>query len=871
MALETYREKRDLNNTPEPEGGTATEGLPRFVVQLHRATRLHHDFRLENEGVLKSWAVPKGPSMNPDDKRLAMMVEDHPMDYRAFEGIIPKGNYGAGTVMVWDEGTFAAPEAHNREEIDHAVKLGLHKGHVAVFLDGQKLRGLFDLIKIKGGKEENAWLLVKRPDEFATTDPIEDVPRSAVTGRTLEEIRDGAPASGQVWYSDRIREDLQISDAPQSEMPRSLKPMLAVESEKPFDRPGWLFEIKWDGYRTVAEVELEGDIRLCSRNGLSFNERYPEIVADLKRLGHAAVLDGEIVAVDDDGISQFQWLQDWGKSKRGTLLYYVFDLLYLDGHDLQRLPLHRRKELLRQILPDTGRIRMSDHVETRGTGFFDAVRDRGLEGMVAKEADSVYEPGRRSKHWVKVKCLRDQLAVIGGYTAGRNSRKHFGALVLGVYEGDIFTCIGHTGGGFDDVTLHQVMERLEPLRRDSSPFEDVPKTNMPVTWVDPQVVCEVTYRGWTESGLLRQPVFKHLVDDLDPHSVRREDGSQPAPEPHENNDHANDTAPSAATLSQPAAEPAADSSTQTLRHGLPKSGEAMIEVGGHHLKVTNLDKVLWPGEGITKGDLIAYYRAVSTYILPYLKNRPESLHRHPNGIGSQSFFQKDMPSSIPKWLETVDVFSGTHGGNIRYLLCQDEATLVYMANLACIELNPWNSSVPHLDQPDYTVVDLDPHEVGFDAVVKTAQVVKQVLDELGAEGYPKTSGATGIHIFIPLAAQYSSDQARQFAELVASVVHSRLPQITSLERSPAKRVGKVYVDFLQNRDGQTLASVYSVRPKPGATVSTPLEWDEVTERLDPKAFTIRTVLDRLERVGDLWAPVLGPGIDMASALGRLGG
>lgn len=837
MALEEYEHKRELDRTPEPVGGEPTSGLPTFVVQLHRASRLHYDFRLEAQGVLKSWAVPKGPSMNPGDKRLAMMVEDHPMDYRTFEGIIPRGNYGAGTVMVWDEGTYAAPGASTREDVERAVKLGLHKGHVAFFLAGSKLRGLFDLVQLKG-REEHAWLITKRNDEFATPDSGLERDRSVLTSRTLEEIRDGAASSGQVWYSDRMVEKIDLAGAPESPMPRPVRPMLATETNVPFDRKGWLFEVKWDGYRAIAEIEQEGEVRLYSRNGLSFNQRYPAILKGLHQLKHAAVLDGEVVTVDGEGHSRFQWLQEYQKSHRGTLLYYVFDLLYLDGHDLRMLQLRRRKEILRQILPDEGLVRLSDHVEDHGCSLFDAISAQELEGMMAKNGDSLYEEGRRGPDWLKIKRLLCQEAVIGGYTQGRNSRRHFGALVLGVYDGHDLIYVGHTGGGFDEEMLATVSQELEPLRREDCPFKDRPKTNMPVVWVAPSLVCDITFRGWTESGHLRQPVFSGLRKDLDPRSVRRGITVKELPAP------------------------------TRFRQ---KDRDQMIEVAGRTLKATNLNKVFWPEEGYTKQNLIDYYREVAQFILPYLKDRPESLHRHPNGVEQKGFFQKDMPPQTPPWIETVDVFSPSQGKMIHYLLCQDEATLVYMANLACIEVNPWNSSLSHLDRPDYTVIDLDPFEIEFRHVVETALAVRGLLEEIEVPGYCKTSGSRGLHIYIPLGARYDYAQGRQFTELVARLVHARLPHTTSLERMPSNRRGKVYLDFLQNRDGQTLAAPYSARPKPGATVSTPLSWDEVGESLDPRSFTMRTILDRLEKVGDLWAPVVGPGIDMAQALDRVQG
>ncbi len=860
MPLEKYVEKRNFDATPEPGPEVKeSEGLPRFVVQLHRATRLHYDFRLEVDGVLKSWPVPKGPSMNPADKRMAIMVEDHPMDYRLFEGIIPKGNYGAGTVMVWDEGTYTVPDATDRESIEKAMEAGLQKGHLAFVLRGHKLRGLFDLIKMHG-REENAWLLVKRKDEFATTEDVLQQNTSVLTGRTLEEIKEQASSAGQVWFSDRDPVKIDLHGAPEGPMLHDVKPMLAQEKDKPFDREGWLFEVKWDGYRAIAEVEAAGDVRLYSRNQLSFNERYPGIVASLKTLGHAAVFDGEVVVVDEKGCSIFQWLQDWQRNPRGTLLYYVFDILYLDGHDLQSLPLTFRKEILSQVVSGEGRVRFSGHVETSGASFYEAVKAQGLEGIVAKKEDSRYIQGKRTADWLKIKALNRQLAVVGGFTQPRNSRKHFGALVLGVYEGDDLVYVGHAGGGFDDATLEGLKNSLEPLVTDQCPFVDPPTTNTPVTWVRPELVCEVIFRGWTESGVMRQPVFNGVRPGVDPRSVHRTDSyaEEPLPEPDALQEQ---PGPRESSTTDEAVAP-----VEEPRRFAQKSKDARVTIDGQELKLTNLDKVYWPDEGYTKGDLIQYYREVSGFILPYLQNRPESMRRNPNGITGQSFFQKDAPKETPSWIETVEIHSDSGDKNIRYIVCQNEAALVYLANLGCIELNPWHSRLPSLHKPDYVVIDLDPLDVTFDKVVETALMVRRILEDINVPSYPKTSGSKGIHIYIPTGAKYDYDQGRQFAELIARLVHGELPAVTSVERSPSKRPGKVYVDFLQNREAQTLAAAYSVRPKPGATVSTPLVWEEVNAKLHPSAFTIRTMCDRLQRVGDLFKPILGEGIDMMAAL-----
>jgi bifunctional non-homologous end joining protein LigD len=866
MALTEYQRKRKANETPEPQGGDPSPGLPTFVVQKHHASRLHYDFRLEHAGVLKSWAVPKGPALDPKQKRLAMKVEDHPLDYRLFEGIIPKGNYGAGTVMVWDSGSYATPDAASREDVHREVEAGLHKGHVAVFLSGHKLRGLFDLIKTRGS-EENAWLLVKREDEFSSSTDVLTQDRSVLTGRNLDEIRSGAPQSGEVWFSDRQRQAFDLVDTPTSTMPRDIRPMLATEVDKPFDGDDWLFELKWDGYRAIAEVEPAGDIRLYSRNGQPYNDKYPELVSDLRTIDHACVLDGEIVCVDKDGIARFQWLQDYGRQKRGTLLYYAFDLLYLDGHDLRKAPLIRRKALLRDLMPDAARLRVSDHILGRGRDFFGIIRERQLEGIMAKRVESPYCEGTRNRLWIKVKNLSHQLAIVCGYTEGRRSRRHFGALVLGVCGPDGLDYIGHTGGGFDEAGLTDLMGRLHGLETEICPFATVPKTNMPATWVTPEIVVDVAFRGWTESGLLRQPIFMSIVGDTAPSRVTRGVGDSQT-SGAQTQTRKEGGLPVGRDEPKQEAHPRAPAGAKPTR-SQAAAKEQSIELDGHRLRLTNCDKELWPGEGITKGDLIDYYLNIAPYILPNLVDRPESLHRHPNGINQKGFFQKDTPAHTPAWIQTVLVDSESQEKAIRYLLCQNTATLVYLANLACIELNPWFSTTAALDQPDFAVIDLDPHEVGFEAVVETALVVKSVLDELGIVAYPKTSGSSGIHIAIPLARQYGYEQAKQLCLIAGQIVHERLPALTSLERSPAKRVGRIYLDCLQNRPGQTLAAVYSVRPKPLATVSTPLHWDEVNTSLEPRNFTIRTIVERVQNVGDLWKPVLGEGIDLPAVLSRL--
>ncbi len=820
MSLAKYRRKRRFDKTPEPAGKSKRAGRAlRFVVQKHAARRLHYDFRLELDGVLKSWAVPKGPSLNPADRRLAVMVEDHPLEYRTFEGVIPPGNYGAGRVIVWDEGTYAAVGSENRQDDEARLRDGLAKGQLHIVLNGQKLQGEFTLVRMKRAGENN-WLLLKKRDEHATLRDVIDEDRSAISGHRLAEITD--VSKSRPPGRRRKPRAIRVSGAPSAAMPHRVRPMLATLVEQPFDRAGWLFEIKWDGYRGIAEVE-KGQVKLYSRTGQSFETRFAPVVEALRQLGHDAVIDGEVVVLDSEGRSQFQLLQNDRTAGRGRLAYLAFDLLYLDGRDLRKLPLARRKEALARILPAQSIIRLSEHVETNGAAFFKAAVERGLEGVIAKDANRPYRDGQRSKEWLKIKTRRRQEAVIAGFTRPRGSRLMLGALVLGVYDGGNLNYIGHTGGGFTSQSLKEVRDRLERLKQSRCPFPKPPRTNAPVQWVRPELVCEVIFQEWTQDGLMRQPIFVGLREDKPARGVRRE---------------------------------------------LPQAANAKLALPSQPA-LTNLNKIYWPGEKLTKGDLIDYYRDVAPVMLPYLLDRPQSLHRHPEGIDGKDFFQKDVGRHPPPdWVETT-VIPSDNGESVRYLLCQNEPTLLYLANLGCIEINPWNSRVGSLDRPDYLVIDLDPQDLPFAQVIETARVVHAILEKAGAGSYCKTSGKRGLHIDVPLGGRYMTDQVRQFAEVIANLVHVRLPDTTSVVRPPSQRRQRVYLDFLQNRRGQTMAAPYSVRPVPGATVSTPLKWSEVRKGLDPGKFTLRNMRRRLDRVGDLWQPVLGPGVDLQECLTRL--
>jgi bifunctional non-homologous end joining protein LigD len=852
MSLKKYQARRKFDRTPEPEGGEArSQGPLRFVVQLHRASHLHYDFRLELDGTLKSWAVPKGPSLNPEDKRFAVMVEDHPLDYRTFEGVIPKGNYGAGTVMVWDEGPYHSRETADRTESERILREGLEKGHITFMLYGKKLKGELALVRLKKG-EENGWLLLKKRDEFATDRDVTEFDRSVASNRTLEEIAQGALQAGEVWPVPKRQPALDLSDAPKSSMPRGVRPMLATTVEKPFDRRGWFYEIKWDGYRAIAEVENQ-KVRLYSRNQLSLEDRFAPLVESLQLLGCEAVLDGEVVVVDDAGKPHFQLLQHYRKSQEGQLVYFVFDLLYLNGHDLRGLPLTRRKELLRQNLPGLPHVQISDHIEQQGVDFFKIASERGLEGIIAKDAASPYLEGRRSLSWLKVKTHLRQEAVIGGFTRPRGGRKNFGALILGVYDHDDLIYIGHTGTGFGGKTLAEIHSRLEPLAQKGCPFKKRPVTNAPVRWVRPELVCEVTFQEWTAESLMRHPVFVGMRDDKRPLSVRREKPEPVAGIPADEDN-----------LRKPVPLASARKSVLLIGH----RDDQQLSIDGRILRLTHLNKIYWPVEKYCKRDLVNYYREVAPFILPYLKDRPQSLNRHPDGIESAGFYQKNVENP-PPWIKTVKVHSDSGQKDINFLLCQDEAALVYLVNLGCIELNPWSSRVGMLERPDYLVIDLDPEDIAFDQVIEAALVVREILEQAEAVSVCKTSGKTGLHIYVPLGARYTYEQGRQFGEIIARLVHRRLPKSTSVVRSPIKRQKRVYLDFLQNREGQTLAAPYSVRPIAGAPVSVPLNWSEVKPGLDPTQFTIRTLPKRLERVADLWRPALSAGIDVVKCLDRL--
>lgn len=838
MALQVYNKKRNFRKTPEPEGKkSASRQELIFVVQQHDASHLHYDFRLEMEGVLKSWAVPKGPSMNPGDKRLAMMVEDHPYSYKDFEGTIPEGNYGAGNVIVWDKGTYHEIGTKDKAEGEKKLLAGLKKGHISFIMKGKKLKGEFALIKLRG-KQENAWLLVKKDDKYATTDDILKKNRSVISKKQLV-LKDRKSKARPAAAPKKKAAEQKIP------LPENISPMLASLTDKPFSDPDWIFELKFDGYRALAFIE-NGNAELVSRNNLSFNDLFAPLLPELKKISHSAIIDGEVVVENEKGNSSFQLLQNYQSTGKGNLKYYVFDILNLDGKDTRGLSLLERKELLKLLIGayKLKNIVYSDHIREKGNEFYKKAVKLKLEGIMAKNAESFYTSGKRTKDWLKIKITQQEEAVIAGFSEPKGSRKHFGSLILGAYRGKEFKYIGNCGTGFTDETLRKLYKKMRPLFVSKSPFREKAKAGGKIQWLKPELVCQVKFSEWTDDEHMRHPVFQGLRIDKETEEVNL---------PEEKN----------------IKKKKADKKNNAGKKK-DTSSDFDITIKKTTLHLTNQNKIYFPQDKITKGDLVNYYKEIAPVILPYLKDRPQSMNRFPNGIKGPSFYQKDVDTEkSPGWLKTEKIFSESTNEYIDYLICNDEATLVYMANLGCIEINPWNSRIGNIENPDWAVIDLDPEAIAFKEVVRTALEVKKLMDQLETECYCKTSGASGLHIFIPLGGKYDYDIVKTFAELIAQTVHSRIPFITSILRSPRKRQKKVYLDFLQNRRGQTLAAPYSARPKPGATVATPLEWKEVNDKLDPTTFTIKNTLKRLDKKGDLWKPVIGKGADINTILERM--
>ena len=843
MALKEYARKRNFKATPEPAPkpvhgkGDGRGGF--FCVQRHDATRLHYDFRLEVGGVLVSWAVPKGPSPDPARKALAMKVEDHPFDYGTFEGNIPKGNYGGGSVMLWDTGTYdVLGDAPAQEQLD--------RGDFKFELHGTKLKGSFAIVHMKHAGKGNEWLLLKKKDEHAVPGyDINQFAWSVATKRSQDEIAENIEAPQLAEYK----------GARKAAVPADLQPMLATAVTKPPTGPNWLYEIKWDGVRALCLVK-DGTLRMQSRRGNRCEQQYPEL-ADLPGHVHAktAWLDGEICVLDADGRARFQNIQPRIGANPGSVgrlvetapaTLFLFDILYADGYDLRGVALEDRKKLLNMLVVPDERIRISEAFDTGGEQMFEAARQMGLEGILAKDRRSTYESARSSL-WQKVKVSNEQEFVIAGFTKGE--RDYFGSLVLGVHENGKLRHAGQVGTGFDQKLMKTIYERLEPLVTKTCPLSPKPKIK-DVTWVKAELVCQVRFLEWTQEGMLRAPVFVALRDDKAPEEVSREEPAEPEDEPK-----GIDPEPTAA----------AD-------HIELKGKEATVEIDGHRLKFTNLDKVYFPKDGWKKRDLLAFYDAVSEYLLPHLRDRPLSLKRYPNGIADEFFFQKNASTHFPDWMRCEPILE--HGGAKlnHYPLANDRASLLYLVNLGCIDQNPWMSRVGNLEHPDWMLLDLDPVETSFDQIIEATLLVREVLADFGLQGYPKTTGGDGMHIYVPLDPEYSFEQVRSFAEILAHMAIDRAPDLFTTPRSVDKRKKeRVYFDYLQIGTGKTIAAPYVVRAYDGAPVATPLDWKEVKPGIRPHDFRIDNSPERFQRVGDLFAPVLQGGQRLEDAVERVSG
>ncbi|WP_207420480.1 DNA ligase D [Desertivirga brevis] len=843
MGLKEYKKKRNFNETAEPDSGekSSTDAL-KFVVQRHHASRLHYDFRLELEGVLKSWAVPKGPSLNPKDKRLAMMVEDHPYDYRTFEGVIPEGNYGAGVVSIFDEGTYEGLDGPGEAEL----KKGLYSGNLKFRLHGKILKGEFALVKLKSS-EENSWLLIKHKDEFAVAEKFDA--EDLISEREKKRGEDRKKLAKVAKTKTRPKAETEKETSEEKLDIESFKPMLAKLEGDVFDDKNWIYEKKLDGYRIIASTGKT--VRLLSRNGLDYTTKYKLISKALANIKDEAIIDGELVVEDKSGKALFQKLQNYDPNDKGTQLkFYAFDLLALNGHDIRQLDLIKRKELLAALLKKGPKssVTFSEHVSGKGKKLFAEAVENSWEGIIAKDGSSNYESDKRSGKWLKFKVQNSQEALIIGFTKPQGSRMYFGSLVLGMIDNGELRYIGNVGTGFNEESLKSLHSKMLPLKVEDKPVRVKVKQEKSVTWIKPDMICEVTFSEWTDDNVLRHPVFKGLREDKNPTEV--------VPEPEGKSELS--TPPSAEEKTAKVME------TKTVNEKEDTFGKKVV-------KLTNLNKIYWPEEGITKGDLIEYYRDINDYILPYLKDRPLSLNRHPNGINGSSFFQKDLDTDqIPSWIKSQPIHSESNDKDIDYLICNDLPTLLWMANLGCIEINPWLSTFKKPEHPVFAVMDLDPNDVDdFAEVVRVALTTKEILDQMKVRSFIKTSGSRGLHIFIHVGAKYDYDIIKNFVQYLGKMILEQHPDTTSLERSPSKRKKKIYLDFLQNRRGQTIAAPYSVRPKPGATVSTPLSWDEVNENLNIKSFTIFNTLDRIKEKGDLWQDITKESTDLKAALESL--
>ncbi len=899
--LDQYREKRDFAATPEPPDAVpeGRAGPLTFVVQKHDATRLHYDVRLEVGGVMKSWAVPRGPSSDPSVRRHAVMTEDHPIAYSAFEGVIPKGQYGAGQVIVWDAGTYAPEHERvydfsSREEADAAMEAAIAAGKISVQMRGRKLKGSWSLVKTSSD-----WLLLKHDDPVA--DPDQDLTaldRSVVSNLSLDDIRAGRLPRHRKAPSDYTPHALDGSrPAP---LPGALTPMMA-STRDPFSHPDWLFEPKLDGIRAVVHVS-KGEARLTSRRGTDLTATYPGLAAALAAQPVAEVVfDGEIVAFDERGVPSFELLQQRmnlageldiaSAEARVPVSYMAFDLLHLDGFDLTGVALEERKEALARALLPVGPVALVEHFQAEGKDAYEGAVALGLEGVVAKRRGSRYLPGKRTDSWAKIKARHTAEFVVAGFTPGEGLREPtFGALILAAADPDgALVYRGRAGGGFTDAMLADLRPRLDALATDASPFPETPPEAANATFVRPELVVEVEYSEVTSAGLLRAPVFKRLRPDKAPEeAVFVAEPLRPAPTPS-------------------AAPSPASQAASVLRQLDDPRDELRLDVGGHEIPVTNLEKPLWPEHGaqraVTKRDLLRYLATVAPLMLPHLRDRLITLTRYPNGIDDLHFYQKHSEAPPPEYVETVPVHSEGAGGDRDFLLCNNLPTLLWLGQLANLEFHATmarvspdpdaptlpttftasreNIEASVLNYPDFLLFDLDPYiyrgdeaageepqlnRKAFAKTVEVARAFKEILDAAALPSYVKTSGATGLHIYVPVLRQFPYPVIRSLCETVSGELLARMPQDVTLEWASQKRTGKIFLDVNQNARAKNVAAIFSPRAKPGAPVSVPVRWDELDD-LYPTDFTVLTAPDRFAETGDLWAGILDARQDLTALLG----
>jgi bifunctional non-homologous end joining protein LigD len=910
MILEEYNKKRNFGRTPEPRGDKKwieENKIKRFVVQKHNASKLHYDFRLEDikEGVLKSWAVPKGVSLDPKIKRLAVLTEDHPLDYLLFEGIIPEGSYGAGTVIVWDTGTYTS---------DMELSDQFNKGKIIFTLFGHKLRGKFILIRINSakGKEVNQWLLMKSSDNFESKEDLTITkPKSILSGRRNEDLerkqkekRDDESYKKKDKMQMNITNTIKMNDNQlnnidvllerQKELekfPIEVKPMLSTLVDKPFNNKDWVFEVKWDGVRSILFFnKRKGILELQSRNGILLTYRYPELVDALSSQSpinckESAVLDGEIVVLDNKtGLPNFQHHQrrmniDYGReieilSKQIPATYYFFDILYLDNKNLQNLSFIERRSILSETIKENMRIKISDFIEEVGTEIFEKTKSIGLEGLIAKNKLGKYVQGIRSRNWLKIKHIKTQDCVVIGYTRGEGNRKnYFGSLLLAVNDAEgKLQFVGHTGSGFNFQQLQQIYEKLKKIRIEQCPINYVPYTNRKPIWIKPELVVEIKFSNWTSEKIMRTPIFLRFREDKMPKECLLEMEKY--------------------TKSIIKVETSKVETSKVEKY----TDYYSIENRNNNIysSFSNLDKIFWDKttnhHQLTKKDLIEYYEKISKYILPYLKDRPLSLNRYPNGIKGKSFYHKNWnQNDKPSYVQMAKVYSESREDNIiNYIICNNKETLLWLTNLGCIEMHPWYSRIIDFDAckqkddilnnekcglnfPDFIIFDLDPYiysgnEIkdqepeynfkAFQATVDVAFNLKELFDDLNIESYVKTSGKTGLHIFIPIVNLYTYEQTRSFAEIIGKILTRRYPGKITMDWNTIKRTGKVFFDYNQNARGKTIASIFSPRPTDLATVSVPIKWENLANVI-PTDFTILNVPDIMDKqIPNPWINIL---------------